>query len=212
MDGVRALLSIGTNEEGKDVKEDRHGGHLVMPTLPAPASPPGAVGVFTPAAPVPFIVDPAAAAADSGEDIPPSQTAFVTSNTVAVTASGCSGDTTDRDKTKVGRENECLSTRGISSTIERLADDVDGDDDHNKEGEADPWGEGVGESRWGRGTGLNLVEALGSWCASVSSYDRLARPTPDSAAGRAAEAEVEWEELERRIARGRLDVQLEEFR
>lgn len=206
MDGVRALLNIGSTEEGKNEKEDRRGGHLVMPSLPTPAPLPGTTGVFTPATPVPSIVDPAtAAAADSGEE-----TACATSSTVAVATSGCGGPTTDRSKTKFSTGNVCQSTRGISSAIENLDDDVDGDDD--TEGGADPWGEGVGESRWGRGTGLNLVDALGSWCASVSSYDRLARPTPESAAGLAAEAEVEWEELERRIARGRLDVQLEEFR
>lgn len=104
-------------------------------------------------------------------------------------------------------------------------------DDYNSDLEdgPDPWGDGRGESRWGRrigvgiGTGstsgpgdahvgLALVEALGAWCASVSAYDRLAHLPPGSAAQRAAEAETEWVELERRIARSSLDVQLEEFR
>lgn len=57
-----------------------------------------------------------------------------------------------------------------------------------------------------------LVEALGSWCAAVSAYDRIIRPAPGSAAERAATAELEWGALERRIARAQLDVQLEEFR
>ncbi|CAM9420414.1 unnamed protein product, partial [Ectocarpus fasciculatus] len=106
-------------------------------------------------------------------------------------------------------------------------DEDDGDSDHSGADE-DPWGDGRGESRWGqltaRGTGIGtnrtgggagaelaLIQALGSWCASVSAYDRLAHLPPGSAARRAAEAETEWDELERRIARSRLDVQLEDF-
>lgn len=79
----------------------------------------------------------------------------------------------------------------------------------------DPWGEGPGEAAWGSCNDerkLALVEALGSWCASLSAYDRIARPAPGSATGRAAATEAEWKDLERRIARGRLDLQLEEFR
>ncbi|CAM9523835.1 unnamed protein product, partial [Ectocarpus sp. 4 AP-2014] len=104
----------------------------------------------------------------------------------------------------------------------------DGDDSDCSGADEDPWGDGCGESRWGqltaRGTGIGashtgggvgvelaLIQALGSWCASVSAYDRLAHLPPGSAARRAAEAETEWDELERRIARSRLDVQLEEF-
>lgn len=107
-------------------------------------------------------------------------------------------------------------------------DEDDGDSDHSGADE-DPWGDGRGESRWGqlttRGTGIGtnhtggvvgaelaLVQALGSWCASVSAYDRLVHLPPGSAARRAAEAETEWDELERRIARSRLNVQLEDFR
>lgn len=103
------------------------------------------------------------------------------------------------------------------------------EDDSDQDNGPDPWGDGRGESRWGHrigvGTGtsgtsgpadgdvgLALVEALGSWCASVSAYDRLEHLAPGSAAQRAAEAETEWDELERRIARSSLDVQLEEFR
>lgn len=78
--------------------------------------------------------------------------------------------------------------------------------------DTDPGGEGTGESAWGKGKGLAVIETLGSWCGSISAYDRLARPAPGSAVCRAAAAESEWEELEKCIARRRLNVEAEEFR
>ena len=123
-------------------------------------------------------------------------------------------------------------TRGGTSKTPSHASTTDdgggrtGDDDSDQEDGDGPWGDGRGESRWGQrvvdmagasgiggdAAGFALVQALGSWCASVSAYDRLAYLVPGSAARRAAEAETEWDELERRIARASLDVQLEEFR
>lgn len=119
-------------------------------------------------------------------------------------------------------------TRSQASTTDDSGGRTDEDDSDLEDG-PDPWGDGRGESRWGRGigvgrstsvtggpgdadVGLALVEALGAWCASVSAYDRLAHLAPGSAAQRAAEAETEWDKLEKRIARSSLDVQLEEFR
>lgn len=134
--------------------------------------------------------------------------------------------------------HHALATDGGGGGCTDGEDDSDDDGGSGTDDGSDPWGDGRGESRWGqwpprvgtagaRGTdrdtgsgtggsdehaGLALVRALGSWCASVSAYDRLAHLPPGSAARRAAEAETEWDELERRIARSRLDVQLEEFR
>lgn len=116
-------------------------------------------------------------------------------------------------------------TQSQASTSDDGGGHTDEDDSDQEDGD-DPWGDGRGESRWGQriplttrtsGTGdydagLPVVQALGSWCASVSAYDRLAYLAPGSAARRAAEAETQWDELERRIARSSLDVQLEEFR
>lgn len=76
----------------------------------------------------------------------------------------------------------------------------------------DLWRDGVGESRWGGDTRYLLTEALGAWCASVSAYDRLARAPEGSIAERAKEAEFNWEELQRRIARDRLNVEIEASR
>lgn len=119
-------------------------------------------------------------------------------------------------------------TQNHASTTDDSGGRTDEDDSDLEDG-PDPWGDGRGESRWGRaigvgmgtsdasgpgdaGVGLALVEALGAWCASVSAYDRLVHLAPGSAAQRAEEAETEWDELEKRIARSTLDVQLEEFR
>lgn len=111
----------------------------------------------------------------------------------------------ERDEGLCGNSSSTeVSTRHV---VEECGDNLEEGEDG-----PDPWGEGVGENDWGENTGLALIEALGSWCASVSAYDRLAHPIPGSAAQRAVEAESEWEDLERRIARGRLDVELEEFR
>lgn len=124
---------------------------------------------------------------------------------------GSTGRTTLGGTTKT--QSQASTTDDGERTDEDDTDQEDGDD---------PWGDGRGESRWGQrigvttGTddhaGLALVQALGSWCASVSAYDRLAYLAPGSAARRAAEAETEWDELEKRIARSTLNVQLEEFR
>lgn len=76
----------------------------------------------------------------------------------------------------------------------------------------DPWGEGPDEHLWGKGTKLKVIQALGSWCAAISAYDRLVRPRPESHTERAVAAESEWHKLQGGIVRGQLDVRLEEFR
>lgn len=127
---------------------------------------------------------------------------------------------------------------GKHDTRSKASTSTDDDDGRTDEGDSeqddgpDPWGDGRGESSWGQristssaddggggggsdgggGGSFALVQALGAWCASVSAYDRLVHLAPGSAARKAAEAETEWDELERRIARSALDVQLEEFR
>lgn len=111
-----------------------------------------------------------------------------------------------------GSGSKHKNVHGAEKNITAYSGNTESASNSGEEDESDPWGEGIGESNWGKGIGLALIEALASWCASVSAYDRLAHPTPGSAAGQAAEAETEWEELKRLIARGRLDVQLEEFR
>lgn len=108
-------------------------------------------------------------------------------------------------KSGAGIEDEV--SRGEAEGLSGSEVEVDSEGDDN-----DPWGNGVGEFCWGGDTHYPLTEALGAWCASVSAYDRLARPPAGSAAERAKDAESDWEESERCIARDRLNVEIEEFR
>lgn len=212
MDGVRALLNIDNGfNQGNKVPKSRKASVSTTPD----AEPGGGsynIGTDTKAASIGITI------ADSTNHEENAQTIFeaVRGNLLGV------GNDETAETGGVCRDVNITSSRIVGNQIF----DVEGGDGTHSDDEddgPDPWREGVGEASWGKGIGeasnrngddgrLALVVALGLWCASVSAYDRLIRPTPGSAAGRAAAAAIEWEELERRIARAKLDVQLEEFR
>lgn len=104
-------------------------------------------------------------------------------------------------KSDAGIEDEGSSGEAEGPSGSEVEVDSKGDD-------GDLWG----ESRWGGDTRYPLIEALGTWCASVSAYDRLARVPEGSTAEGAKETEFDWEESERRNARDRLHVEIEASR
>lgn len=212
MDGVRALLNIDMDEYDED--EGDPGAHAYP------------MRTVTPGADVPCHQS------DAGHDGERIVTSVDTVDGTRPTRNRSRDE--GNDATAADGRNTSRTTLlggGTTKTQSNASTTDDGggrtdEDDSDQDGD-DPWGDGRGESRWGQrigvtagaggGTGdddagLALIQALGSWCASVSAYDRLAYLAPGSAARRAAEAETEWDELERRIARSNLDVQLEEFR
>lgn len=220
MDGARALLNIDIDTDSYDVDEGDTDTHVYPGRTDTP-------GVDAPR--------DQSYAGDDGEGTVDSVDTVDRSRLMRNDGTLVSAHTRLRDNGNEDGGGDRTTTRktleGTSKTQSHASttDDSGGgtdDDDSGQEDGDDPWGDGRGESRWGQrigamtGTsgidgdtaGLVLVRALGSWCASVSAYDRLAYLAPGSAALRAAEAETEWDELEKRIARSSLDVQLEEFR
>lgn len=221
LDGVRALLNIGMDrydEDEGDTDTHAYPGRTVTPgaEVPCDQSYAGHDGERTVGS-----VD----TVDGNRPIRNDSTLVSSHNRSRGDGDDDDDATDDRNASRVA-----LGGGGATKTRSHASSTDDGggrtdEDDSDQDGD-DPWGDGRGESRWGQrigvttgtsGTGdddagLALVQALGSWCASVSAYDRLAYLAPGSAARRAAEAETEWDELERRIARSSLDVQLEEFR
>lgn len=218
MDGVRALLNIGVDiddyaEDEGDTDTHAYPGRIATPGAEAPRGQDyaghdgeGTVGS------VDDTVDGNRTTHDDGNPVPTHNRSRDNGN-----------DGSNNDYSGVRSTNGMIL--GGSTKTQSHASTTDEDDTDQEDGD-DPWGDGRGESRWGQrigvttgrsgtgdgGAGLALAQALGSWCASVSAYDRLAYLAPGSAAQRAAEAETEWDELERRIARSSLDLQLEEFR
>ena len=206
MHGVRALLNIG-NDGDDDNGESNPGDHIVELTDPTSESPSKPSTGSCNTTPVAFAL---ATAADSGAGVLPKTQNLSYENVIENAEDGeVASAIAVRGDARNGNGDDGDSSSNRSASIGVI---THGTADSEDEDGPDPWGEGKGESAWGKRSGLALIEALGVWCASVSAYDRLAHPTPDSAAGRAAEAETEWDELEMRIARARLDVQLMEFR
>lgn len=221
MDAVRALFNIGIEERRDSGKYATP--FLVMAAVPTPDTRSSVDGGSAPPS-SPTAVAVSEAEVVSASTINDSRAHDVLSRD-QYSPERISGSTTDEplepvlplacvDHKSGGNVSKRNDLPGNGSGDHENGGDAETDSDNPDEdcGGLDPWGEGVGESGWGGGTGSPTIEVLGAWCASVSAYDRLARPTPGSAAGRAAEAEKDWEDLEKRIARGRLDVELEEFR
>lgn len=214
LDGVRALLNIDIDIDMDNYDEDER--DTDTHAYPGRTVTPGGAGDLC----------ERSYAGHDGEGTVDSVATVDRNRTMRSDGDG-DGDGPDGDGRSTGR----MTLGGTAKTQSHASTTGDGggrtdEDDSDQEDGDDPWGDGRGESRWGQrigvatgrsgagddDAGLALVQALGSWCASVSAYDRLAHLTPGSAARRAAEAETEWDELERRIARSSLDVQLEEFR
>ena len=227
MEGVRALLNIDNksnskdNDNENDNSDGNSGNHCDIPPTESPTGSPPSSSRGICAAPR------TDTAANPGSGFDPDagvtlQNQNLNDNEIIDTNAEdgemvVAGTVAVREKTlHVNHDNSDGGNSSSNKSAMTLAVKKHGTENSEEEEEeedgSDPWGEGAGESAWGKRSGLALIEALGSWCASVSAYDRLTHPTPDSAAGRAAEAETEWDDLEKRITRGGLDVQLMEFR
>ena len=189
MDAVRALLNIG-NASGREKFDDVSDHSSGTPSPSMPSETPPTTGNCAPLSVVrgggseTGVVAPVPAAGRVGGDIKNEN------------SDSEAHDNHPEPRTSSGQEK----------------DDSEGGGDVNSHDGDDPWGDGVGESCWGKNTCCPPIEALGAWCAAVSAYDRLARPPTGSAVKGAIEAESDRKTFERSIARSRLDLELDEFR